>query len=63
MLPIRATITIRSVPANNFGNPNGHIIRLKETGDSTEALTFTWDIYLFGAGADLDINQHQPLGH
>ena len=39
---------------NNFGNPNGHIIRLRETGDSTEALTFTWDIYLFGAGADLD---------
>lgn len=37
-----------------FGNPNGHIIRLKETGNSTEALTFNWDIYLFGAGADLD---------
>lgn len=38
----------------NFGNPNGHIIRLRETGDSTEATGFTWDIYLFGAGADLD---------
>jgi uncharacterized protein len=38
----------------NYGNPNGHIIRLKETGDTTEATTFTWDIYLFGAGADLD---------
>ncbi|TGX54247.1 PhoX family phosphatase [Sphingomonas gei] len=37
-----------------FGNPNGHIIRLKETGDTTEATAFTWDIYLFGAGADLD---------
>jgi secreted PhoX family phosphatase len=37
-----------------FGNPNGHIIRLKEAGDNTEALTFTWDIYLFGAGADLN---------
>jgi uncharacterized protein len=36
------------------GNPNGHIIRLREAGDNTEALTFTWDIYLFGAGADLD---------
>jgi len=35
-----------------FGNPNGHIIRIKET--STESLTFTWDIYAFGAGADLD---------
>jgi secreted PhoX family phosphatase len=43
-------------PTNSaqYGNSNGHIIRLKETGDSTEALTFTWDIYLFGAGADLD---------
>jgi secreted PhoX family phosphatase len=36
------------------GNPNGHIVRLKETGDSSEALTFTWDIYLFGAGSDLN---------
>jgi secreted PhoX family phosphatase len=40
--------------AASFGNPNGHIIRLRETGDSTEATSFTWDIYLFGAGADLD---------
>jgi uncharacterized protein len=38
----------------SYGNPNGHIIRLKETGDTTEATSFTWDIYLFGAGADLD---------
>jgi secreted PhoX family phosphatase len=40
--------------ANQFGNPNGHIIRLRENGDTTEALAFTWDIYLFGAGSDLD---------
>lgn len=38
----------------NYGNPNGHIIRLRENGDTTEATAFTWDIYLFGAGADLD---------
>ncbi|EJL30207.1 PhoX family phosphatase [Novosphingobium sp. AP12] len=31
------------------GNPNGHIVRLRETGDTTSALTFKWDIYLFGA--------------
>jgi uncharacterized protein len=37
-----------------YGNPNGHIVRLKETGDTTEALAFTWDIYVFGAGSDLD---------
>jgi len=36
------------------GNANGHIVRLRETGDTSEAVTFTWDIYLFGAGADLD---------
>lgn len=36
------------------GNPNGHVIRLRETGDSSEALTFAWDIYAFGAGSDLN---------
>lgn len=32
-----------------YGNPNGHIVRLRETGDTTAATTFKWDIYLFGA--------------
>lgn len=41
-------------PSTSRGNRNGHIIRLRETGDTTEATRFTWDIYLFGAGADLD---------
>jgi len=36
------------------GNANGHIIRLREDGDTSEALTFKWDVYVFGAGADLD---------
>jgi secreted PhoX family phosphatase len=36
------------------GNANGHIIRLKETGDTTEATAFTWDIYAFGSGSDLN---------
>jgi len=36
------------------GNANGHIVRLREQGDTTEATAFTWDIYAFGAGADLD---------
>jgi len=40
--------------SNNFGNPNGHIIRLRENGDTSEATAFRWDIYAFGAGADLD---------
>jgi secreted PhoX family phosphatase len=36
------------------GNPNGHILRLREDGDRADATTFTWDIYAFGAGSDLD---------
>ena len=31
------------------GNPNGHIIRLREDDDTGAATAFTWDIYLFGA--------------
>ncbi len=41
-------------PSTARANRNGHIIRLRETGDTTEALSFTWDIYLFAAGSDLD---------
>ena len=40
--------------SNQFGNPNGHILRLRETGDDPAATGFAWDIYLFGAGSDLD---------
>ena len=38
----------------SYGNPNGHIIRLREGGDNSAATTFTWDIYLFGANAPMD---------
>jgi secreted PhoX family phosphatase len=36
------------------GNPNGHIIRFAEGGGYADALSFDWDVYLFGAreGAD-----------
>lgn len=37
--------------ANQFGNPNGHIVRLRENGDNGAATGFAWDIYLFGADA------------
>jgi secreted PhoX family phosphatase len=40
--------------SNNAGNVNGHVIRLRENGDTTEATAFTWDIYAFGAGSDLN---------
>ncbi len=36
------------------GNPNGHLLRMKEGAAGGAATSFTWDIYLFGAetGAD-----------
>jgi uncharacterized protein len=34
------------------GNPNGHIVRFKETGNLSTAATFAWDIFLFGAEED-----------
>jgi uncharacterized protein len=36
------------------GNVNGHIVRLRESGDENAATTFTWDIYLFGSEAGMD---------
>lgn len=36
------------------GNPNGHIVRLREDGDEPGATGFAWDIYLFGAPFDAD---------
>jgi uncharacterized protein len=41
-------------PSTSYGNRNGHILRLRESGDTTEATSLTWDIYAFGAGSDLD---------
>ncbi|WP_448657665.1 alkaline phosphatase PhoX [Sphingomonas sp. CJ99] len=41
-------------PSTARGNRNGHILRLREQGDTTEATRFVWDIYAFGAGSDLD---------
>ncbi|MBS77542.1 PhoX family phosphatase [Variovorax sp.] len=36
------------------GNPNGHLLRMKEGSAGGAATTFTWDIYLFGAEAGAD---------
>jgi uncharacterized protein len=38
------------------GNPNGHIIRFKEQDSLSTAMTFTWDIYVFGAEEDMPEN-------
>ncbi len=34
------------------GNPNGHVIRWVEGGGYADALSFDWDVYLFGARAN-----------
>ena len=39
---------------NVFGNSNGHILRLRETGNTTEATGFAWDIYAFGSRSNYD---------
>lgn len=39
---------------DQLGNPNGHIIRLAETHGKTDATSFTWDVFLFGARASAD---------
>jgi hypothetical protein len=36
------------------GNPNGHIIRFAEDGGYNDALSFTWDVFVFGARATAD---------
>jgi secreted PhoX family phosphatase len=43
---------IKGGTTNQRGNPNGHIIRWVE--GSPEALTFSWDIFLFGARSTAD---------
>ncbi|NJR79826.1 PhoX family protein [Sphingomonas corticis] len=40
--------------AAGTGNVNGHVVRLRENGDTTEATAFAWDVYAFGAGEDLE---------
>ncbi len=36
------------------GNVNGHIVRIREDGDTAGATSFKWDIFLFGAQANAD---------
>ena len=37
---------------SQVGNPNGHVLRLKEGSAGNGATTFTWDVYVFAAQAD-----------
>jgi len=50
----RAYVNTRNDGKVNPGNANGHVLRLREANDSTESLTFTWDVYAFGARAGAD---------
>ncbi len=45
---------VKGGSTNQYGNPNGHIIRWLEPNGDPAATTFTWDIYLFGARASAD---------
>ncbi len=47
----RAYTDIRGAATVQSGNPNGHIVRIKDNGGEPGATAFTWDIYLFGAEA------------
>lgn len=49
----RAYTDMKGTTAQN-GNPNGHILRMKEGADGSAALSFTWDVYLFAAEANAD---------
>ena len=49
----RAYTDMKGTSAQN-GNPNGHILRMKEGAGAAQATSFTWDVYLFGAEASAD---------
>ena len=40
--------------ANQRGNVNGHIVRIREDGDDAGAFSFRWDIFLFASQANAD---------
>ena len=47
----RVYTDIKGTSTSQQGNPNGHILRIKEGTGGNAATTFTWDVYLFGAEA------------
>lgn len=48
----RSYLDNASDAANKAGNINGHIVRWRESNSNPAALTFEWDIYVFGAETD-----------
>ncbi len=49
------------VNGKESGNDNGHIIRWAEAGGDHAALSFEWDIYLFGAPSNLSAENLSQL--
>ena len=49
----RAYSDVKGTATQN-GNPNGHILRVKEGAVGAAATTLTWDVYAFGAQSDAD---------
>lgn len=49
----RAYSDVQGARTNN-GNVNGHIVRFSETGGEPSAISFHWDVYLFGAESGAD---------
>ncbi|MCW5657146.1 MAG: PhoX family phosphatase [Burkholderiaceae bacterium] len=45
----RAYTDIKGAATAQTGNPNGHVLRIKEDAAGAAATSFTWDVYLFGA--------------
>ncbi|ABM39187.1 PhoX family protein [Polaromonas naphthalenivorans] len=45
----RVYTDIKGSSSTQKGNPNGHILRVKEASAGSTATTFSWDVYVFGA--------------
>ncbi|MRV72899.1 DUF839 domain-containing protein [Duganella sp. FT92W] len=52
----RAYTDMKGSTAQN-GNPNGHLLRVKEGAAGSAATSFTWDVYLFGAESGADTSK------
>ncbi len=52
----RAYTDMKGSSAQN-GNPNGHILRVKEGAAGAAATTLTWDVYAFGAESGADASK------
>ena len=47
----RVYTDVKGTSSTSTGNPNGHILRIKEGTGGNAATAFTWDIYVFAAEA------------